>query len=167
MAPWVFAAPTIAFALLPSIVSIGHADAVAATAAITSLTALAGVAIQPVARRLETNPPTRARHGAGAMLGLLVLAGGLVLAALTADIGDPWLLVPCAIVLGSAYGLCLVAGLMEVGAWHPTARWPQQQPRPPPAANRENLLAETKPDPQSRPVAGAPRRACPDRRQAP
>ena len=119
MAPWVFAAPTIAFALLPSIVSIGHADAVAATAAITSLTALAGVAIQPVARRLETNPPTRARHGAGAMLGLLVLAGGLVLAALTADIGDPWLLVPCAIVLGSAYGLCLVAGLMEVGRLAP------------------------------------------------
>jgi hypothetical protein len=26
-----------------------------------------------------------------------------------------WLLVPCAIVLGCAYGLCLVAGLVEVG----------------------------------------------------
>jgi hypothetical protein len=48
------------------------------------------------------------------MLGLLVLAGGLGLAALTADLRETWLLVPCAIVLGSAYGLCLVAGLLEV-----------------------------------------------------
>src|SRR5207248_6778965 len=103
MAPWMFAAPTIGFALLPNIVSAGHADAVALTAAITALTALAGVAIQPVARRLEAS----ARDQAGGLLGLLVLGAGLGLAALTTDVRETWLLVPCAIVLGSAYGLCL------------------------------------------------------------
>jgi MFS family permease len=103
-APWVFAAPAIAFALLPSIVGTGHsADGVALTAAITSLTALAGVMIQPVARRFDATLP-----------GLIVLGAGLALAALAAHAHENWLLFPCAIVLGSAYGLCLVAGLLEV-----------------------------------------------------
>ncbi len=111
MAPWVFAAPAIAFALLPSIVGAGHAeDGVALTAAVTSLTALAGVLIQPVARRLEDG----ARDQAASMLGLLVLAAGLALGALAAAVHETWLLVPCSLVLGSAYGLCLVAGLLEV-----------------------------------------------------
>jgi len=48
------------------------------------------------------------------VLGLLVLSGGLALAALTAHQRQTWLLVPCALVLGCAYGLCLVAGLIEV-----------------------------------------------------
>lgn len=102
MAPWVFAAPAIAFALLPSIVGAGHAeDGVALTAAVTSLTALAGVLIQPVARRLEDG----ARDQAASMLGLLVLAAGLALGALAAAVHETWLLVPCSLVLGSAYGL--------------------------------------------------------------
>ncbi len=105
MAPWVFAAPAIAFALLPSVVGAGHvADGIALTAAITTLCALAGVLVQPLARRLR-NPAT---------LGLLVVACGLGLAALTAEVDQTWLLVPSAIALGSAYGLCLVAGLIEV-----------------------------------------------------
>ena len=37
-----------------------------------------------------------------------------MLAAVTAASGEVWLLVPSAIVLGCAYGLCLVAGLAEV-----------------------------------------------------
>ena len=46
MAPWVFAAPAIAFALLPSVVGAAHAeDGAAVTAAITALCALAGVLI--------------------------------------------------------------------------------------------------------------------------
>jgi hypothetical protein len=110
-APWVFAAPAIAFALLPSIVGTAHAaDGVALTAAITSLTALAGVLIQPVARRFE----------AGALLGLIVMGAGLVLAAFAADARETWLLFPYASLLGSAYGLCLVAGLLEVQRLAPT-----------------------------------------------
>jgi hypothetical protein len=97
--------------LLPTIVGTAHsADGVALTAAVTSLTALAGVLIQPLARRLDGGP----RDHAAGMLGLTVLAAGMALAALTAETGENWLLFPCAIVLGSAYGLCLVAGLLEV-----------------------------------------------------
>ena len=111
MAPWVFAAPAIAFALLPSVVGADHAvDGIAVVAAITALTALAGVLIQPLARRLEAHA---ASNRAG-IAGLLVLAGGLALGAATAQAQQAWLLVPCAIVLGCAYGLCLVAGLVEV-----------------------------------------------------
>ncbi len=43
-----------------------------------------------------------------------MLVGGLALGAVTAGARDTWMLVPCAIVLGSAYGLCLVAGLVEI-----------------------------------------------------
>jgi MFS family permease len=111
MAPWVFAAPAIAFALLPSIVGTGDSqNGVALTAAITCLTAVAGVLIQPLARKLEA----ARRANAGALLGLTVLTIGLGLAALAAHVDENWLLFPCALVLGSAYGLCLVAGLLEV-----------------------------------------------------
>jgi len=111
VAIWVFVAPAVAFALLPSVVGVAHeADGVALTAAITSLTALAGVLIQPVARRLEAG----VRRSTGALLGLLMLAGGLALGALAAGSRETWLLFPTAAVLGSAYGLCLVAGLLEV-----------------------------------------------------
>jgi hypothetical protein len=112
MAPWVFAAPAIAFALLPSVVGAQHAaEGIAVTAAITSLTAVAGVLIQPLARRLEAHA---ASNRAG-IVGLVVVGAGLALAALTAQAQQIWLLVPCAILLGCAYGLCLVAGLVEVG----------------------------------------------------
>ncbi len=111
MAPWVFAAPAIAFALLPSVVGAEDAtDGIALTAGITALCAVAGVLIQPLARRLDNN----AEANRSATIGLLVLVAGLVLGAFTAQSGQAWLLVPCAIVLGSAYGLCLVAGLIEV-----------------------------------------------------
>jgi MFS family permease len=110
MAPWVFAAPAIAFALLPSVVAADRlADGIALGAAITALTALSGVLIQPFARRLDRH----AGDNRAALAGLLVLAGGLALGAVTAQAQQPWLLVPCAIVLGCAYGLCLVAGLIE------------------------------------------------------
>jgi hypothetical protein len=111
MAPWVFAATAIAFALLPSVIGAQHAtDGIALTATITALCALAGVLIQPVARRLDDGAGTNRAAAAG----LLVLVAGLALAALTTASGEPWLLVPSAVVLGSAYGMCLVARLVEI-----------------------------------------------------
>jgi hypothetical protein len=112
MAPWAFAAPAIAFALLPSVVGADRAtDGIALTAAITTVCALAGVMIQPLARRLGSADHATNR---AATTGLLVLTAGLALAAVTAQVDARWLLVPSAIVLGSAYGICLVAGLVEV-----------------------------------------------------
>ena len=111
MAPWVFAAPAVAFALLPSVVGANHAtDGVALTAAITALVALAGVLIQPFARRLEAV----ARGANAGTVGLFVACAGLLLSAGAAQAGQIWMLVPCGLVLGAAYGLILVAGLLEV-----------------------------------------------------
>jgi MFS transporter len=111
MAPWVFAAPAIAFALLPSVVGADRAsDGIALTAGITALCALAGVLVQPLARRLDAG----ARGNHAATVGLVVLAAGLLLGAVAAADRDTWMLVPTSLVLGCAYGLCLVAGLVEV-----------------------------------------------------
>jgi MFS family permease len=111
MAPWVFVAPAVAFALLPSVVNAGQAtDGIALTAVVAMATALSGVLIQPVARRLDA-------HAAGnraATVGLAAITAGLILGAVTAHAQHPWLLIPNAIVLGIGYGLCLVAGLVEV-----------------------------------------------------
>ena len=111
MAPWVFAAPAIAFALLPSVVGADHAaHGIALTAVITSVTALAGVVIQPLARRLEAH----AQRNRAGITGLLVVAAGLGLGAAAVGTDEMVLLMPTAVVLGCAYGLCLVAGLSEV-----------------------------------------------------
>ena len=77
---------------------------------ITALTAFAGVLIQPLGRRLDASP----RGNRAATVGLVAVAAGLGLGAYTAHAQEVWLLVPCAIVLGCAYGLCLVGGLVEV-----------------------------------------------------
>ena len=111
MAPWIFVAPGVAFALLPSVVGADRApEGIALTAAITTLCAVAGVIAQPLARRLDAGAATNR----AATIGLLVMVAGLALAALTAGEHQDWMLVPSAIVLGGAYGLCLVAGLVEV-----------------------------------------------------
>src|SRR5436305_1293860 len=71
MAPWAFAAPAVAFALLPSVVGAArHTDGIALTAGITALCALSGVLVQPFARRLDAagRPVSTA--------GLAVTAGG-------------------------------------------------------------------------------------------
>ena len=109
LAPWVFVAPAIAFGLLPSLVGAGSArDGIAVTAGITCLAALAGALVQPLGRRLDR------ANSRSASAGLVVLGAGLLLAAVTARADAIWLLVPSAAVLGSAYGLCLVAGLSEI-----------------------------------------------------
>jgi MFS family permease len=111
LAPWAFAAPAVAFALLPSVVGAGRvANGIALTAAVSALTALCGVLIQPLGRRLDA----RGRGNRAATAGLAVLAAALMLAALAAHERQVWLLVPGALLFGSAYGLCLVAGLIEV-----------------------------------------------------
>jgi hypothetical protein len=110
LAPWVFAAPTIAFALLPGVIGVaGHHDGIVLAAAITALTALAGVLVQPLARRLDRIGPAIA-----GVAGLLVLSAGLGLGVAAIASEQAWVLVPSGLVLGSAYGLCLVAGLTEV-----------------------------------------------------
>lgn len=119
MAPWVFAAPAVAFALLPNVVGAAHAaDGIALTAVVATAAAVAGVLIQPVARRLDAH----ATGNRAATLGLAVMVAGLALGAFTVYVHETWLLIPSSAVLGIGYGLCLVAGLVEVQRMaHPEA----------------------------------------------
>lgn len=73
------------------------------------LTALAGVLIQPLARRLG-------RTGGPALLiaGMSLVTVGLLVEAAVARLGQPGLVLAGAVVLGSGYGCCLVYGLSEV-----------------------------------------------------
>ncbi|WCB95251.1 hypothetical protein DSM104299_03994 [Baekduia alba] len=113
MAPWVFASPAIAFAMLPTVVHAGDAtDGIALVAAVTSSTAAAGVAVQPLGRRLAARSTT---YNLAAVAGLLVIACALVLGAVTVAHSALWMLFPCALAFGAGFGLCMVAGLVEVG----------------------------------------------------
>ncbi|MGH2867060.1 MAG: MFS transporter [Solirubrobacteraceae bacterium] len=109
-APWVFAAPSIGFAVLPSLVS--HHTAgfrVGFAAVIAGLTLALGVLIQPVARRLDRSDDAR-----GTIAGLATIGVGTLLGALAAHLQSWPLVVPAAGLLGCGYGLCLVSGLLEI-----------------------------------------------------
>ena len=111
-APWVFVAPSVAFAALPALVAadvVGFQVGFAALMA--ALTLLVGVLIQPAARRLDSGHPGRGLAG-----GLMCTVLGLVLAAFAAAATSWPLVVPADILLGGGYGLCLVSGLLEVQA---------------------------------------------------
>ena len=111
-APWVFAAPSVAFAALPVLVSqhlgsfqIGFAALMAA------LTLGVGVLIQPLARRLDRRGP-----GRGVRAGLIAVTAGLLVGAFAVQAGSWPLVLPAEALLGAGYGLCLVSGLLEVQA---------------------------------------------------
>jgi hypothetical protein len=110
MAPWVFAAPSVAFAVLPTVVSARtHGYAVVFAGGLAGLTLTAGVLVQPLARRLDRVDVAR-----GAACGLLAVTVGLVLAAVAAGSLEPAVVVAADVVLGVGYGLALVSGLLEV-----------------------------------------------------
>jgi MFS family permease len=109
-APWVFAAPAIAFAFLPG--AIGdhpHGDTVAFASAVAGATAAVGVLVQPAGRRLNTMTDGRGPAG-----GLALVVAGLLVGVLATASENPVLVLVAALLLGGAYGLCLVSGLLEV-----------------------------------------------------
>jgi hypothetical protein len=107
MALWVFGAPALSFAVQPAALGarLAGIGLVYATL-LTTVTLGVGIAVQSWARRLS--PVTGSRLGLGA------LVAGLLLAAGAAALGSAVLAVPASAVLGASYGLCLVAGLLEV-----------------------------------------------------
>jgi MFS family permease len=96
LAPWVFISASVALAYLPTLVSASLAFA----AIVATITALAGIAIQPLARRLAPIPLRRTA--------LAIVVIGLVIAT------QPALIIVAAIMLGAGYGACQVSGLLEV-----------------------------------------------------
>ncbi|MEV5828775.1 MFS transporter [Spirillospora sp. NPDC052242] len=107
VAIWTFAAPTSAFALLPTVVPVEHAPIVHA-GLITALTLGSGMAAQPVARRLEARHPRLV-----ARAGLLAVSAGLLAAALTVVLHEPALTAAAAVPLGLGYGFVLTYSLGE------------------------------------------------------
>ncbi|GGS91526.1 MFS transporter [Streptomyces violaceus] len=110
LAPWVFGASAIALAYLPGLVLDRLGDnALMFSAVVTMLTMVAGIVVQPLARRVSH--PDKPYLIATA-LGIVV--GGLVLGAVAAADAHWWIVAVAALVLGAGYGCCLVCGLMEV-----------------------------------------------------
>lgn len=105
LAPWVFGSASIALAYLPGLVAHrlgGHALVFGAVTAM--LTALAGILVQPFARRTSRLIGTAA----------VIMVAGLLLASVAAATTQPALVVVACVVLGAGYGCGQVAGLAEV-----------------------------------------------------
>jgi len=110
LAPWVFGSAAIALAYLPGLVggALGGA-ALPFTAVVTMLTALAGIVVQPAARRIGA-----AGHSALIASSLAIVTAGLVVSAVAAARSSPVLVVVAVLVLGAGYGMCQVCGLAEI-----------------------------------------------------
>lgn len=114
MAPCVFGSVTLVFSTLPAHAAGPVAGLDVAFSGVLATIALgAGLAVQPIARRLDNATAVR-RAADSAVLGLtLITAGCLAGAAATARPGA--LVVILATLLpGGGYGMCLVSGLREV-----------------------------------------------------
>lgn len=114
MALWVFSAVTVPIVVLAARVG-GDLAGPWLPGVASALTLGTGVATQVIARRADWGP----RAG---VVGAVLAAVGFVLAAVvdaTAGIG---LFVLASVVLGTAYGLCLRAGLVDVEALAPPGR---------------------------------------------
>ena len=110
MAPWVFAAAGVAYAIMPSIVQnqLGNWSTLYATA-LTVLTLGSGAMVQNLVPRIN-----RATKGRASILGMTLMALGMILAAVTALVPSPLLALGVAVLLGVAYGICVVSGLITV-----------------------------------------------------
>ncbi len=110
LAPWVFGAASIAYAVLPSLMADRSGGLPIALSALMSVIALgAGFATQAVGRRIDT--PDAAR---GALVALTILVFGMLLAAWAASVLTIAAALLAAAVLGCGYGMALVSGLQEV-----------------------------------------------------
>lgn len=111
LAPWVFGSAAIALAYLPVLVRDRLGDqALVYGALVTTLSAVAGILVQPLARRVDDQ--LRPRRLLATALGIVV--AGLLLSALAAEMMSPLVVVAAVLVLGAGYGCCQVCGLMEV-----------------------------------------------------
>ena len=110
LAPWVFGAASVAYAVLPSLMADASGSHPIALSALMSVVALgAGFAIQALGRRIDS--PLRAR---ASIVGLAIVAAGMLLAAWAASALTVVAALIAATVLGCGYGMALVAGLLEV-----------------------------------------------------
>jgi MFS family permease len=110
MAPWIFGSAGIAYAIVPALVvdKLGS-WALLYTAGLTVLTLLCGVLVQPIARRLDDRSSARA-----VVVSMVLMAAGVFSAVATALTRSVVIAVVVAMLLGCAYGIAIVSGLLEI-----------------------------------------------------
>lgn len=117
VAPWVFAAPSIGFAVLPSLVTQRLPGFETAYAGIAIAMVLgAGLLVQPFGRRLAERGVLPV-----ALTGLGAITAGLLLGILAAVTVQPLAALGADLLLGTGYGLCVTFGLTEIGHIAPPA----------------------------------------------
>jgi len=109
-APWAFVAGSVAYGYMPVLLAgaSGHWGLAYATL-LTVVTLGCASLAQPLARRLDT--PDSAR---GVMVGVFIIAAGLVLAWAAVQAGSLPMGLATSVVLGAGLGICLLSGLLEV-----------------------------------------------------
>lgn len=113
VAPWVFAGATVGVVTLPS--RLPTTDGGPLLAGIAAGIVLGtGVVVQAVARRRNLGP------GAG-VAGAAAASAGLLLAAVGGESPGLPLVAGAFLLLGTGYGLCLRAGLLDLERWAPPA----------------------------------------------
>lgn len=110
MAPWIFGSAAIAYAVVPALVADQLGSwALLYTVGLTVLTLACGVLIQPVARRLDDVSSSRA-----VVVSMALMALGIFAAVATAVTRSALIAPLVAMLLGSAYGIAIVSGLLEI-----------------------------------------------------
>jgi predicted MFS family arabinose efflux permease len=110
MAPWIFGSAAIAYAIVPALVTERLGQwALLYTSGLTTLTLLCGVLVQPIARRLDDRSSARA-----VVVSMVLMAAGVFAAVGTAVTRSPIIALFVAMLLGSAYGIAIVSGLLEI-----------------------------------------------------
>jgi MFS family permease len=100
----------VAYAIMPQIVDSRLGSwGLAYSTLLVVCTLGAGVAVQPLAKRLDRTTSAR-----GVVVGMIVMSVGLGLSAVAAALRMPLLVLGVAIVLGAAYGIAVVSGLLEL-----------------------------------------------------
>ncbi|MGB7363951.1 MAG: MFS transporter, partial [Rhodococcus sp. (in: high G+C Gram-positive bacteria)] len=110
MAPWVFGAASVAYAVLPGLMADHSGSFPIAFSALLGVVALSfGFAIQALGRRIDTPSSARA-----VMVALAIVVVGMVLVSVAADVLTIPMALLAAAVLGCGYGMAMVSGLQEV-----------------------------------------------------
>jgi hypothetical protein len=110
MAPWIFGSAGIAYAVTPTLVvdRVGSWGLAYATL-LTVCTLGTGALVQPLAKRLDSVSTARA-----IVVAMVLMSAGVALSAVVAKVGLPWLGVVDGVLLGAAYGIAVVSGLLEI-----------------------------------------------------
>jgi hypothetical protein len=111
-APWVFGAAGIAYAVMPALVQDSWGSGRPCTRPCSpSSPSVPGRSCRTLVPRIN-----RWTGGRGLVVGLAMMSLGMMLAVVAALVADPILAFVVAIVLGLAYGICVVSGLIIVQA---------------------------------------------------